>query len=398
MSTREHLLPVYAPPPEVFERGEGVRLFTDDGRTYLDFIAGIAVSALGHSHPAMVDALKSQAEKLWHTSNMFRVPAGEELSAKYCEATFADRVFFTNSGTEAIEAALKSARKYHWANGEPHRQEILTFTGAFHGRSYGAINAGGNPKYLEGFGEPMPGFRQLEFGDHEALKEALTKDTCAVLVEPVQGEGGVRPIPEICLTELRKACDETGTLLIYDEVQCGMGRTGKLFAHDWAENAQPDIMAIAKGVGGGFPFGACLTTEAVGQPMQPGSHGSTYGGNPLAMAVGNVVFDTIADEDFLAEVRRVTGTLTQGLQSLVESHADVIEEQRGKGLLRGLKFKMAPKPVQNAAREHGLLCGVAGENVLRMAPPLIISDADVREAVEKVDAAITAVKPELLGG
>jgi len=397
MSTREHLLPVYAPPPEVFERGEGVRLYTGEGKAYLDFIAGIAVSALGHSHPAMVEALKSQADKLWHTSNMFRVPAGEELSAKYCEATFADRVFFTNSGTEAIEAALKSARKFHWANGEPHRQEIITFTGAFHGRSYGAINAGGNPKYLEGFGEAMPGFRQLEFGDHDALRESVTRDTCAVLVEPVQGEGGVRPIPEHCLTGLRLLCDETGTLLIYDEVQCGMGRTGKLFAYQWAENAAPDIMAVAKGVGGGFPFGACLVTEAVAGPMQVGSHGSTYGGNPLAMAVGNVVFDIIGDEAFLAEVRRVSGTLTQGLQSLVETHSDVIEGGRGKGLLRGLKFRMAPKAVQNAAREHGLLCGVAGENVLRLAPPLIISDADVREAVEKIDASIMAVKPQLTG-
>ena len=395
MSNRQHIMPVYAPPAENFVRGEGVRLYTDDGKVALDFISGIAVSALGHGHKGMVEALKAQAEKLWHTSNMLRVEAGERLADKYCASTFADRAFFTNSGTEAIECALKSARKYHWATGNPEKVDVITFTGAFHGRSYAAITAGGNPKYLEGFGPALPGYVHIPFGDHDALKAAITPTTAAILVEPVQGEGGVRAIPEHCLTGLRDLCDQHGILLIYDEVQCGMGRTGQLFAYEWAKDAQPDIMAIAKGVGGGFPFGACLTTEAVGIHMQPGSHGSTYGGNPLAMAVGNVVWDEITGEGFLEEVRRVTGTLTQGLQSLVESHSDVIVEQRGKGLLRGLKFKVMPKAVQNAAREHGLLCGTAGENVLRLAPPLIITDADVREAVEKLDRAITAAKPEL---
>lgn len=388
---RKHIMPVYAPPPEVFERGEGVELFTADGEAYLDFVAGIAVTALGHSHPALVNVLQEQAGKLWHTSNMFRVPAAEDLSAKMCRDTFADRVFFTNSGTEAIECAIKSARKYHWANGAPERIDIVTFTGAFHGRSLGAINAGGNPKYLEGFGPALPGFKQVEFGDHDALDKAVDDKTAAVFVEPVQGEGGVRAIPETCLTELRKLCDERGALLIYDEVQCGMGRTGKLFAHEWAENAEPDIMCVAKGVGGGFPFGACLTTEAVGQPMQPGSHGSTYGGNPLAMAVGNVVWDIISDEAFLEQVRRVAGTLTQGLKSLADSHPDKVEGITGKGLLCGLKMKDAPKPLQIAVRERKLLVGVAGNNVLRLAPPLIITDEDVRKAVSVIDDALSAM-------
>ncbi len=388
IEARQKLMPVYSPPDEVFERGEGARLFTESGASYLDFIAGIAVNALGHVHPAMVAALKDQAEKLWHTSNMFRVPAGEQLAAKMCEATFADRVFFTNSGTEAVECAIKTARKYHWARGDKDRYEIITFSGAFHGRSLGAINAGGNPNYLEGFGPPLPGFTHLEFGDHDALRAAISDKTAAIFVEPVQGEGGVRALPEACLTGLRTLCDEHGALLIYDEVQCGMGRTGRLFAHDWAPDAAPDIMAVAKGVGGGFPFGACLTTEATGQVMQPGSHGSTYGGNPLAMAVGSVVWDTIANDAFLAEVRRVSTVMVQGLKSLADSHPDKVEGITGKGLLVGLRLKAAPKPVQQACRERRLLTGVAGQNVLRLAPPLIITDEDVREAIGIIDAAL----------
>lgn len=386
---RQHILPVYNPPEEAFVRGEGARLFTEDGTAYLDFVAGIAVSALGHSHPAMVKALKDQAEKLWHTSNMFRVPAGETLADKICaRLPFAERVFFTNSGTEAVECALKTARKYHWANGREDRFEIVTFTGAFHGRSLGAINAGGNPKYLEGFGPALPGFRQIEWGDHDALDAAVTEKTAAVFVEPVQGEGGVRAMPEPCLSGLRKLCNDRGALLIYDEVQCGMGRTGKLFAHEWAEDAEPDIMCVAKGVGGGFPFGACLTTEETGIVMQPGSHGSTYGGNPLAMAVGNVVWDIISDADFLAGVRRVSGTLAQSLSGIAESHPDLCAGVTGKGLLTGLRMKEAPKALQTLCREHKLLVGVAGNNVLRLAPPLIITDEDVREATGIIDGAL----------
>ncbi len=392
MDSREHLMPVYAPPPEVFVRGEGARLFTEEGTAYLDFIAGIAVTALGHAHPALVDVLTDQARKLWHTSNMFRVPKGEQLADKICRDTFADRVFFTNSGTEAVECALKSARKHHWANGAPERIEFVTFTGAFHGRSLGAINAGGNPKYLEGFGPPLEGFKQLTFGDHDALNAAVGETTAAVFVEPVQGEGGVRAIPEACLVGLRKLCNERGALLIYDEVQCGMGRTGRLFAHDWAAGAEPDIMCVAKGVGGGFPLGACLMTEAVGAVMQPGSHGSTYGGNPLAMAVGDAVWDTISDEGFLEGVRRVSGAVAQGLKSLADSYPDLVDQVRGKGLLTGLKLKVDPKPVQALARDRRLLVGVAGENVLRLAPPLIITEADVREAVATLDDCLAATR------
>jgi len=391
---RQHILPVYRPPEEVFVQGEGAYMFTEDGRRYLDFIAGIAVNALGHAHPAMIDALRDQAGKLWHTSNMFRIKGQEELADKICRDTFADRVFFTNSGTEAIECAIKAARKYHWAAGNPDRIDIITFTGAFHGRSIGAINAGGNPKYLEGFGPKLPGFVHLEWGDHDALKAALAASTtAAVLVEPVQGEGGVRAMPEQCLKGLRELCDQHGVLLMFDEVQCGMGRTGKLWGYQWAADVEPDVIAAAKGIGGGFPFGACLMTEAVAEPMQPGSHGSTYGGNPLAMAVGNAVWDIISNEEFLANVRRVSGTLAQGLKSLADSHPDKVEGVTGKGLLTGLRLKADPKNLQTLCREEGLLAGVAGNNVLRLAPPLIIDDAQVRDAVSMIDAALTEWAP-----
>lgn len=391
---RQHIMPVYRPPEQVFEKGEGVCLFTEDGTRYLDFIAGIAVNALGHAHPAMVEALQEQAGKLWHTSNMFRVRGAEELSDKICRDTFADRVFFTNSGTEAVECAIKSARKYHWANGNEERIDIITFTGAFHGRSLGAINAGGNPKYLEGFGPKLPGFVHLEWGDMDALEKAAAEPTAAaIFIEPVQGEGGVRALPDDQLKRMRELCDEQGLLLIYDEVQCGMGRTGKLFAHEWVEGATPDILCSAKGIGGGFPFGACLTTEAVGEHMQPGSHGSTYGGNPLAMAVGNVVWDIISSEEFLAEVRRVSGTLAQGLKSLADSHPDKVEAVTGKGLLTGLKMKSDPKSLQGVCRDKNLLVGVAGANVLRLAPPLVITDEHVREATGIIDAALSEWEP-----
>ena len=390
------LMDTYSPPDLDFERGEGAYLFEKSGDRYLDFISGIAVNGLGHAHPKAVAALKDQAEKLWHTSNMFRVPGQLELAEKYCRDSFADRVFFTNSGAEAVEFALKTARHYHFAQGRPDRYRIVTFTGAFHGRTYGAINAGGNPKYLEGFGPAMEGFDQVEFGDHDALKAAITEETAAIIVEPVQGEGGVRAIPDVCLRGLRELCDAHGLLLIYDEVQCGAGRTGKLWAHEWAATGQPDIMAVAKGVGGGFPLGACLTTEAAGGHMKMGTHGSTFGGNPLAMAVGNVVYDALTADGFLQHVVDISNILRQQLVSLIDAHADKVEDLRGRGLLIGMKLKdgYVNKTLAAKARGHHLLMGAAGDNVARMAPPLIITEDHVREAVGALDKALGELEPE----
>jgi len=386
---RAALLPVYSPPEEVFVRGEGVWLIEKSGRRYLDCISGIAVSALGHAPPKLVAALEAQAHKLWHLSNMFRIEGQERLAEEYVKHTFADQVFFANSGTEAIECALKMARRYHHANGQPERIEILGFSGSFHGRTYAAINASGNPAYLEGFGPRLPGFTQLPFGDHEALKAALSERTAAVILEPVQGEGGVRAVPEMCLKGLREACDAVGALLIFDEVQCGAGRTGKLFAHEWA-GVTPDIMAVAKGVGGGFPLGACLATANAAKGMVRGAHGTTYGGNPLAMAVGLAVWEEITRPEFLAHVREVSNQLTQSLEGLKDRHPGRVLELRGRGLLRGLKLAADPKPVQAAAREHGLLVGVAGDNVLRLAPPLILEAEHAAQAVDLLDAALGA--------
>lgn len=384
------LMETYAPPNLDFERGEGVYLFEKGGDKYLDFISGIAVNGLGHAHPKAVAALKEQAEKLWHTSNMFRVPGQIELAEKYCRDSFADRVFFTNSGAEAMEAALKTARHYHYANGRPDKYRIITVTGAFHGRTFGAINAGGNAKYLEGFGPRMEGFDQVPFGDHDALRAAVTEETAAICVEPVQGEGGVRAIPDVCLRGLRELCDEHGLLLIYDEVQCGAGRTGKLWAHEWAETARPDIMAVAKGVGGGFPMGACLATDAAGEHMVVGTHGSTFGGNPLAMAVGNVVYDELSKPDFLQHVVDISNTLRQQLAGLADEHKGKVEEVRGRGLLVGLKLAdgYVNKTLAAKARDHHLLMGAAGDNVARLAPPLIITEDHVREAVGALDKAL----------
>lgn len=384
------LMETYAPPNLDFEHGEGVYLFEKGGDKYLDFISGIAVNGLGHAHPKAVAALREQAGKLWHTSNMFRVPGQIELAGKYCRDSFADRVFFTNSGAEAMEAALKTARHFHYANGRPDKYRIITVTGAFHGRTFGAINAGGNEKYLEGFGPRMEGFDQVPFGDHDALRAAITEETAAICVEPVQGEGGVRAIPDVCLRGLRQLCDEHGLLLIYDEVQCGAGRTGKLWAHEWAGDAKPDIMAVAKGVGGGFPLGACLATDAAGEHMVVGTHGSTFGGNPLAMAVGNVVYDELSRPEFLQHVVDISNTLRQQLAGLADEHKDKVEDVRGRGLLVGLKLTdgYVNKKLAAKAREHHLLMGAAGDNVARLAPPLIISEDHVREAVSALDKAL----------
>ncbi|MEZ5938158.1 MAG: aspartate aminotransferase family protein [Hyphomonadaceae bacterium] len=380
------ILPVYGPAPVVFERGEGARLWDRDGKEYLDFIAGIAVNGLGHAHPALVAALTEQANKIWHLSNMFRIPGQERLAERYCELTFADKVFFTNSGSEAVELALKLARRWQWANGHVERIGFISFTGSFHGRTTGAISVGGQEKYREGFGPRMEGCRTLDWGDIDALRAEIVKpDVAAVIIEPVQGEGGVREATPEYLRELRKLCDDNGVLLIYDEVQCGAGRTGYLYHHQSIGGADPDIMASAKGVGGGFPLGLCLCTDKVADAMAKGTHGSTYGGNPLAMAVGNAVLDVIAGEGFLEEVRRVASVLTQGMESLKGRYPDLVAGVTGAGLLRGLQLKVDPMPLRMGLIDKGLLVGTAGGDVLRLAPPLIITDADVREAIDKID-------------
>ncbi len=390
MSAAEsHILPVYSPPEQIFVRGEGCWIWDDKGDKYLDCIAGIAVNALGHAPPVLVRALTEQAQKLWHTSNMFKVKGQEELAAKYVASSFADVVFFTNSGTEAIEGALKTARKYHTANNNPERIDIIGFQGSFHGRSYAAINASGNPGYLEGFGPRLPGFMQAPWGDLDAVKALVGPTTAAIIIEPVQGEGGVRAASQDFLRGLRKLADENGFLIIFDEVQSGAGRTGKLWAHQWSD-VTPDIMAVAKGVGGGFPMGAFLATKDAAKGMVRGVHGTTFGGNPLAMAVGNACFDEVSKPAFLERVNLAANHLGQALEGLKDRHPDLVVDVRGKGLLRGLKLKIDPKPIQGAVRERKVLVGVAGDNVLRLAPPLIIEDAQIRQAVDAIDAALTA--------
>ncbi len=393
MPKNDNIYNCYAPPAEEFVRGEGVYLYTENGDKYLDFIAGIAVNGLGHNHPALVGALTEQAGKLWHLSNMFKVQDQIKLAEKYCAASFADKVFFTNSGAEAVECAMKTARRCQFVEGHPERYEILTSKGAFHGRTFATINAGGNPKYLEGFGPELPGFINLPFGDFEAIKNAISDKTAAILLEPVQGEGGVRALPVQFLKDVRALCDEHGLLLIYDEVQSGAGRTGKLFAHQWADGqADPDVMAVAKGMGGGFPMGACLATERAAEGMVVGTHGSTYGGGPLAMAVASAAFDELTNPELMANVNKIANFMTQQFERLQQDHPEVVEDVRGKGLLIGMKLKKKALDVRNLARAHKLLAGNAGDNVLRMAPPLIISEDNVRDAVAILDQVFTEAK------
>jgi acetylornithine/N-succinyldiaminopimelate aminotransferase len=383
----DHLMGVYNRSPLAFERGEGVRLYTTDGEAYLDALAGIAVNALGHAHPKLIAALKAQADKLWHVSNIFTIPEQVKLASALTDATFADVVFFTNSGTEAVECAIKAARKFHWARGQEERIDIIGFDGSFHGRTLAAVNASGNSSYLEGFGPRMPGFLQLEFGDHEALKAALASPTtAAVILEPVQGEGGARAVPDSCLRELRALCDQYGVLMILDEVQCGFSRTGKLFAHEWA-GIEPDIMAVAKALGGGFPIGACLATARAAAGMTPGSHGSTYGGNPLAMAVGLAAVQELCSPALLDHVAKVSGYFTQQLEGLQSRNPDVVEEIRGRGLLIGLKLKTPNREFMQHARDERLLIAGGGDNCVRLLPPLVISVDEVREVVEKLERA-----------
>jgi len=391
----DHIMGVYNRAPLAFERGRGSRLYTAEGEAYLDCLAGIATTGLGHAHPKLVQALKDQGEKLWHVSNIFRIPGQERLATRLSELTGLDVVFFTNSGTESIECALKTARKYHWANGHPERIEIIGFEGAFHGRSYAAVFAAGNPSYTEGFGPPLPGYRTLPYGDMAALEQALTDQTCAVLVEPVQGEGGARSLFEADLLRLRELCTATGTLLIYDEVQCGLGRTGKLFAHEWAQGAGPDIMCVAKALGDGFPVGACLATAEAAKGMTVGSHGSTYGGNPLAMAVGLASLEELSKEETLANVRDIAGYFAQQLSGLKDRFPDVIAEVRGKGLLIGLKLHTNNREFMALARDEKLLIAGGGDNCVRLLPSLLISREEAREAVEKLERACEAARPKV---
>ncbi len=382
----------YARADISFERGEGAWLIATDGTRYLDFMGGIAVNILGHAHPHLVAALTAQAQKLWHVSNIFEIPGQRELGRRLVEATFADRVFFTNSGAEAVECAVKTARRYHFVNGAPERFRIVTFEGAFHGRTLATIAAGGQAKYLEGFGPKVEGFDQVPFGDRKALAAALVPETAAILIEPIQGEGGVRPVPYEELRYLRELCDERGLLLIFDEIQTGMGRTGRLFAHEWAD-APPDIMAIAKGIGGGFPLGACLATRAAAAGMTAGTHGTTFGGNPLAMAVGNAVLDIVLQDGFLEHVRRIGLKLKQKLAGLADAHADLLEGIRGEGLLLGLKCRIPNGDVAAAARAEGLLLVPAGDNVVRLLPPLIVGETEVDEAMARLDAGLARLVP-----
>lgn len=384
-----HILPTYPRSGVTPARGEGVYLIDEQDRRYLDFTSGIAVNALGHAHPHLVRAVQDQASKLWHVSNLFNIPGQEQLASRICEASFAEYVFFCNSGAEALEAAIKMARRYHFVKGNPERNRIITFTGAFHGRTLATIAAGGQEKYLEGFEPRLPGFDQVAFGDHEALKQAITQETAAVLIEPVQGEGGVRAVPSFCLKGLRELCDEHGILLIADEVQCGIMRTGRFLAHQHAGMA-PDIATIAKGIGGGFPLGACLATKEAASGMAFGSHGSTFGGNPLAMAVGNALLDVVLDPSFFEHVDHVATYLEDGLKKLALRHQEKIIELRGAGLMRGIKLAdhVVARDVLHACAEESLLVCTAGDNVLRLLPPLIIEPSHVDEALHVIDGVI----------
>ncbi len=380
------VMPTYARLDLAIERGEGVYLHGTDGRRYLDFMSGIAVTALGHSHPRLVAAVVEQAQKLWHVSNIFRIPEGERLARRLVENSFADTVFFTNSGAEAMECGIKTVRKYHAHHGHPERYRLVTFEGAFHGRTLATIAAGGNKKYIDGFGPAVDGFDQVPFGDHEALKAAIGPQTAGILIEPVQGEGGIRPVPPQCLRGLRELCDKHGILLFFDEIQCGMGRTGRLFAHEWA-GVVPDVMAVAKALGGGFPVGACLATAKAAAGMTAGSHGSTYGGNPMAMACGNAVLDVMLEEGFLDRVQQVSSHLVQQLHGIVERHPEVFEEVRGQGLMLGLKCRLPQGEVAAALRARQLLTVNAGDNVVRLLPPLVAGPEHVAEACAIIEAA-----------
>lgn len=392
------LYPTYARADIAFTRGEGAWLVAENGDRYLDFASGVAVLSLGHNHPHLVETLKAAAEQPWHVSNLYRIPQAERLAQALVAATFADIVFFTNSGAEAVEAAIKTARKFHAANGQPERYRLVTFEGAFHGRTLATIAAGGNPKYLEGFGPAVAGFDQVPFADLDAVEAAITEETAGVLLEPVQGEGGLRVFPPAFLAQLRALCDARGLLLVLDEVQCGIGRTGKFLACEHAGVA-PDIVALAKGLGGGFPIGACLATREAARGMTAGTHGSTFGGNPLATAVGAAVLDVVLAEGFIEGVGRLGALLRQRLAELEDRFPAVIEEVRGEGLMFGLKTRVPNGDFAAAARAEGLLTVLAGDNVVRLLPPLIIDESHIAEAAKRLAAACArlAAPAEKLG-
>lgn len=396
MGKEQHTFDIYSPPKIEFVRGEGARLYDADNREYMDCAAGIAVNCLGYSHPHMVESLKKAADGIWHLSNLFEIPGQEKLATRLCENTFADRVFFTNSGAEAMECAIKTARRYHYETGNPKRVNVLTFEGAFHGRTIATVAAGGNEKYLEGFGPKAPGFISLPFGDHEALKAAIDEETAAILIEPVQGEGGVREVPGQCLRGLRELCDEHGILLIFDEVQTGVARSGSFFAHQ-AHQVEPDLMGIAKGIGGGFPLGACLAREEVAIAMGPGTHGSTYGGNPLAMAMGNAVLDIVLEDGFIESVGQKAIIFKQYLSELLDTYPDLLEDVRGQGLLLGMKAKVPNVELVAAMREQGLLVVAAGSNVIRILPPLVVNEDDMREILNRMRAGLEAYQASVVG-
>ena len=380
------LFETFSRAPLAFERGEGSWLYTANGDAYLDFAGGIAVNSLGHCHPHLVAALTEQAGKLWHVSNLYNVTGQQRLAERLVENSFADRAFFTNSGAEALECAIKTARRYHFVNGRPERFRIITFEGAFHGRTLATIAAGGQKKYLEGFGPKVEGFDQVPFFDLDAVKAAIGPETAAILVEPLQGEGGIRELPQGGLAALRRLCDEHGLLLVLDEVQTGVGRTGKLFAYEWT-GIEPDVVAIAKGIGGGFPMGACLATDAAAAGMTAGTHGTTFGGNPLAMAVGNAVLDVVLAAGFLEDVSRKGLLLKQGLAGIADDFPQVIEGIRGVGLMAGLKCGLPNTEVNKALRAQHLLAAPAGDNVVRLLPPLTADDDEIRLAVDRIRAA-----------
>ncbi len=380
------VMPTYARAEVGFERGEGPYLWGTDGRRYLDFACGIAVTGLGHAHPHLVKEVGAQMHKVWHTSNIFPIPQQQKLAERLVASTFADTVFFGNSGAEANECGIKLVRKFHAHHGHPERFRIITFEGAFHGRTLATLAAGGQQKYLEGFGPKADGFDQVAFGDLKAAEAAIGPQTAGILVEPIQGEGGIRAASETYLKGLRELCDRHGLLLFFDEIQTGMGRTGKLFAHEWS-GVTPDVMSVAKALGNGFPIGACLATAKAAAGMTAGTHGSTYGGNPLATAAGNAVLDVMLAPGFFEHVERIGAHLKQQLAGLVQRNADMFEDSRGSGLLLGLKCKVPNQDMILAVRKQGLLTVGAGDNVMRILPPLIAEAAHVTEAIEKIDAA-----------